>query len=144
MATVIADFNSNYTSISAQMETTLEGQITLLKNDLKDYAILPETLADIVAKARVQLALTVIQTASTSSVSLIEQSQNDTVNKRRVQGFDDNMLMEITKMQGNVASFFVNASPSGAQAVLDDLKEMMQTISKRATLVTGTQTQIPT
>ena len=63
---------------------------------------------------------------------------------RKLQGFDDNMLMEITKMQGNVASFFVNSNPSGAQPVLDDLKEMMQIVSKRADAVSGTQTQIPT
>jgi len=63
---------------------------------------------------------------------------------RKLQGFDDNMLMELSKMQGNVASFFVNSNPSGAQSVLDDLKNMMQIVSKRADEVTGTQPQIPT
>lgn len=143
MATTVEVFATNYDAISAKMIVTLDAQMDKLKDELKYYSILPETLADILAKTRSQIAMTVIQTSATSAISVIEQTQADTLNTRRIQGFDDNMLMEITKMQGNVASFFVNSSPTGAQTVLDDLKEMMQSISSRATLVTGTQPAIP-
>jgi len=143
LATTVEEFNTNYDVISTKMLATADAQIIKLREDLNNYDILPEALADLVAKARSQIAIAVIQTSATSSISVIEQTQATDLNKRRVQGFDDNMLMEITKMQGNVASFFVNSSPSGAQAVLDDLKEMMQTISRRATLIAGTQPAIP-
>lgn len=143
MATTVDEFNINYDAISEKMLATADGQIVKLKDDLKSYDILPEALADLVAKARSQIAMTVIQTSATSAISVIEQTQSNDLNKRRVQGFDDNMLMEITKMQGNVASFFVNASPTGAQTVLDDLKAMMQAISTRAEQITGTQPAIP-
>ena len=143
MATTLEQFETNYDAISVKITATLDAQMAKLKDELDDYTILPETLADIMAKSRSQIAIATIQQSAMSAVSLIEQVQSQDLNTRKIQGFDDNMLMELTKMQGNVASFFVNASPTGAQPVLDDLKAMMQTISQRAELITGTQPAIP-
>lgn len=144
MATIIETFNTNYTLIATNMEATIDSQMTKLKAELAEYSITAEVLIDTISKSRATMVATLMQTSASSALGVIEQTQADALNTRRIQGFDDNMLMELTKMQGNVASFFVNSSPSGAQSVLDDLKEMMQIISKRAELVTGSQTQIPT
>lgn len=144
MATKLEEFNTNYDAIALKMEATVDSQVAKLKAELVEYSIMPETLIDIISKTRSQLTTTVIQQSASSAMSLIQQEIEELLNTRRIQGFDDNMLMELTKMQGNVASFFVNASPSGAQSVLDDLKDMMQKISTRATEVTGTQPALPT
>lgn len=143
MATKLEEFNTNYDAIALKMEATVDSQVAKLKAELAEYSIMPETLIDIISKTRSQLTTAVIQQSASSAISVIQQEIENLLNDRRIRGFDDNMLMEITKMQGNVASFFVNASPSGAQSVLDDLKLMMQAISKRAELVTGSQPAIP-
>ena len=66
---------------------------------------------------------------------ILESEQNVKSAARKVASYDDQLLLKITEMQGNVASFFVNSSPSEAAPTLADLKHMMQTVSVR----TGTQ-----
>jgi len=65
--------------------------------------------------------------------------------QREVDSYDDSLLIKITEMQGNVASFFLNSSPDTAETstILADLKEMMQVISARADKVVGTQPAMP-
>jgi hypothetical protein len=52
--------------------------------------------------------------------------------KRKQQGYDDNLLIEIMKAQGSLASFAVNANSDTAQDTIDDLKFIMKVVEDRA------------
>ena len=51
--------------------------------------------------------------------------------KRKRQGYDDNVLIEILKAQGGLASFAVNANSDTAQDTIDDLHAIMDKIEDR-------------
>ena len=65
---------------------------------------------------------------------ILESAQNVLSAKRKVDSYDDQLLLKITEMQSNVASFFVNASPAEAGQTLEELRGMMRDISQRAGL----------
>jgi hypothetical protein len=76
---------------------------------------------------------------------ILEAKQKVLSAQREVNSYDDSLLVKITEMQGNVASFFLNSSPETAAGseILADLKNMMRTVSERADLIVGTQPAIP-
>jgi len=134
-----SEFITEYTKAGSFFDQTKGDSETELNN----FNILPEEKAKLYIDFKVRILQAMYSQASQATVALLGEEVNRDLISRQIQGFDDNLLIELTKMQGNVASFFVNSNPSGAQSVLDDLKDMMQTISQRATLLQGTQPAIP-
>jgi hypothetical protein len=79
------------------------------------------------------------ETASRAALALIQEERNTELTDaqlltedRKRQGYDDNVLIEIMKAQGSLASFAVNANSDTAQDTIDDLKEIMKTVEDRA------------
>ena len=78
------------------------------------------------------------QLATNAAIQLIEQDktlelrdQQIETEKRKKQGYDDNVLIEILKAQGSLASFAVNANSDTAQDTIDDLHAIMDKIEDR-------------
>jgi hypothetical protein len=76
--------------------------------------------------------------ASKASLVLLDQDRKDALvdaqietEERKKQGYDDNVLIEILKAQGGLASFAVNANSDTAQDTIDDLHAIMDTIEDR-------------
>lgn len=76
--------------------------------------------------------------ASKAALALIKQDDDTALNDARVvtetrkaRGYDDNMLIEIMKAQGGLASFAVNANSDSAQSTIDDLHVAMEVVKDR-------------
>ena len=76
--------------------------------------------------------------ASKAALVLLDQDRKDALvdaqietEERKKQGYDDNVLIEILKAQGGLASFAVNANSDTAQETIDDLHAIMDTIEDR-------------
>jgi len=76
--------------------------------------------------------------ASKAALALIKQEKDNELTdakiateERKERGYDDNILIEIMKAQGGLASFAVNANSDTAQETIDDLHEKMDTIEAR-------------
>ena len=76
--------------------------------------------------------------ASKAALVLLDQDRKDALvdaqietEERKKQGYDDNVLIEIMKAQGGLASFAVNANSDTAQDTIDDLHVIMDTVEDR-------------
>ena len=76
--------------------------------------------------------------ASKAALALLDQDRKDILNdaqieteKRKRQGYDDNVLIEIMKAQGGLASFAVNANSDTAQSTINDLHKIMGEVEDR-------------
>jgi len=76
--------------------------------------------------------------ASKASLTLLDQDRKNALvdkqietEERKKQGYDDNVLIEIMKAQGGLASFAVNANSDTAQDTIDDLHVIMDTVEDR-------------
>ena len=69
--------------------------------------------------------------SSKAALNLIKTEKTNETEDRKRQGYDDNVLIEIMKAQGGLASFAVNANSDSAQSTIDDLHEIMETVEDR-------------
>ena len=76
--------------------------------------------------------------ASKAALALLKQEDDGELNdakieteKRKRRGYDDNVLIEIMKAQGGLASFAVNANSDTAQDTIDDLHVVMDKVEDR-------------
>lgn len=113
--------------------------------ELETFGLTPEQKAEAFLQFKQGGLQLVYGQANTATLAILKEEKAHQVKDREIQSYDDNLLLKVTEMQGSVASFFVNSAPesTGAQAVLDDLKAMMQEISTRANNIDGTQVAIP-
>jgi len=69
--------------------------------------------------------------ASKAALSLLRTEEANLTEERKRQGYDDNVLIEIMKAQGGLASFAVNANSDSAQDTIDDLHAIMDKVEDR-------------
>jgi len=69
--------------------------------------------------------------ASKAALALLKTEKTNETEERKKQGYDDNVLIEIMKAQGGLASFAVNANSDSAQDTIDDLHQIMETVEDR-------------
>ncbi len=69
--------------------------------------------------------------ASKAALNLLKTEQTNQTEERKRQGYDDNILIEIMKAQGGLASFAVNAAAESAQDTIDDLHVIMEKVEDR-------------
>ncbi len=70
------------------------------------------------------------QCLKTEADTILSDNKSET-EIRKARGYDDNMLIEIMRAQGGLASFAVNANSDTAQDTIDDLHDVMATVEDR-------------
>ena len=132
----IATEQDNLTTAAKQREK-LDADIALLDKKELTEVEQAEFVGNNAAKVLSELDLVVQQkTTEVAKGNLITKQADNEVRKK--QSFDDNMMMEMVKQQGGVASFAVNAGADDAGATVGDLHVMMDVVTDRAiTVVNG-------
>ena len=69
--------------------------------------------------------------ASKAALNLLKTDETNQTEVRKRQRYDDNILIEIMKAQGGLASFAVNAAAESAQDTIDDLHIIMEKVEDR-------------
>jgi len=142
METIESKFLQYYKSISAEMMSdgspfrTMVGE---LQSEADKLSLSAEQKMQALIQLYMQESQAINSTATQAAISLIQEERNDDLvaeqlqtEERKRQGYDDNILIEIMKAQGSLASFAVNANSDTAQDTIDDLKAIMKTVEDRA------------
>jgi len=130
-----------YKSISAAMmhdEAPFGIMTDKILAQFKQLGLTNEEKAKALADVYMQQTTAINTETSKAALQLIKQDNDNQLNdekieteQRKRQGYDDNILIEIMKAQGGLASFAVNAAAESAQDTIDDLHEIMETVEDR-------------
>ncbi len=130
-----------YSSVSKQMMADGSPFIVMsekINEQFKLMGLINEEKAKALVDVYLQQVTAINAEASKAALQLLKQEDDTLLNdakvateERKRQGYDDNILIEIMKAQGGLASFAVNAAAESAQDTIDDLHEIMGTVEDR-------------
>jgi hypothetical protein len=131
-----------YNSISQEMlkdTATFGVLITKLLEEFKVFGLTNEEKSKALAQVYSEEIKYIDSEASKAALALLQQEDATELNdakieteERKRRGYDDNVLIEIMKAQGGLASFAVNANSDTAQDTIDDLHIIMDKVEDRA------------
>jgi hypothetical protein len=137
-----AKFLQYLRSISAEMtgsNSVLTAMVNALKKEMETLSLNAEARVQMLSQLYAQEAQYINSEATKAALALIQEDRNQELTdaqllteQRKRQGYDDNVLIEIMKAQGSLASFAVNANSDTAQDTIDDLHAIMDKIEDRA------------
>jgi len=134
MTQIEALYLQYYGSISTEMlkDTAPFG---VLKNELleefKSLGLTNEEKARALSQIYSEEIKYVDSEASKAALSLLTVEKANETEERKKRGYDDNVMIEIMKAQGGLASFAVNANSDTAQDTIDDLHVVMDKVEDR-------------
>jgi hypothetical protein len=135
MTQIEALYLQYYGSISTEMlkDTAPFGVLTeKLLEQFKALGLTNEEKAKALSQIYSEEMKYIDSEASKASLSLLQLEETNSTEERKRQGYDDNILIEIMKAQGGLASFAVNANSDTAQDTIDDLHVIMDKVEDRA------------
>ena len=130
-----------YGSISSKM-TDADSPFAVMMNKIteqfNEMGLTNEEKAKALVSVYAEETRSVNAEASKAALVLLDQGKKNDLydaqidtEKRKKQGYDDNVMIEILKAQGGLASFAVNANSDSAQDTIDDLHVVMDKIEDR-------------
>ncbi len=123
-----------YKSISAGMmndEAPFGVMTEKMLEQFKLFGLTNEEKAKALADIYMQQTTAINTEASKAALNLLKTAETNLTEERKRQGYDDNVLIEIMKAQGGLASFAVNAAAESAQDTIDDLHVIMEKVEDR-------------
>ena len=102
-----------------------------LLEQFKLFGFTNEEKAKALADVYMQQTTAINTEASKAALNLLKTAETNLTEERKRQGYDDNVLIEIMKAQGGLASFAVNAAAESAQDTIDDLHQIMEKVEDR-------------
>ena len=134
------DISTNMTAVGSIYDTMLKK----LEESFTNYGLDATQKAQILSQAIMSIMPQYEQMASKATLDVlnieterpIKDSQRKEVD-RKIQFYDDKLLIEIIGKQGDLASFAVNANSSTAQDTINDLKSQMTALTNRVIPLDG-------
>jgi len=123
-----------YISISKEMtgnNSVFSLMVASLIEQFKNLGLTNEEKAKALVGVYTQEMQVIDTEASKAAIQLLRTGETNLTEIRKRQGYDDNVLIEIMKAQGGLASFAVNANSDSAQDTIDDLHVVMDKIEER-------------
>ena len=109
-----------------------------LLEEFKAFGLTNEEKAKALAQIYSEEIKYIDSEASSAALALLKQEDSTELNNAKIEteerkrrGYDDNVLIEIMKAQGGLASFAVNANSDTAQDTIDDLHVVMDKVEDR-------------
>lgn len=147
MSINIDTFIENYKKVALVMLGKGSIQATMmesLKDVFEDFQLSSEQYGEIVGQIVSTTAVSFNKDAI-ASLDLVIKAQREEelkeaqilVHKRKVQGYDDNMLLKIVEYQSSITSFAINANSTSAQETINTLKEKMAKVEARVLGIDG-------
>jgi hypothetical protein len=141
METIEQKFLQYFNSTSKEMmkeDGILETMAGRLREEMKTLSLNVEQRVQMLSQLYAQEAQYINSEAVKAALALLQEDRNDELadaqlltEERKRQGYDDNVLIELMKAQGSLASFAVNANSDTAQDTIDDLKVIMKVVEDR-------------
>lgn len=154
MAIIVSEMKSIYLLYYKDISTNMiavgsiyDIMLKKLEESFTDYGLDATQKAQILSQAIMSIMPQYEQMASKATLDVlnieterpIKDSQRKEVD-RKIQFYDDKLLIEIIGKQGDLASFAVNANSSTAQTTINDLKSQMTALTNRVMPLDGVLT----
>lgn len=128
-------FNDIYNSIVGNInnDAFFKEQDAKFKEQLDNWSLSPEMYAQKMTEYYIAQTQTILGTTQATVLGLLKADKEIDLTARKIQGYDDNILIKLIESQGGLASFAVNAGSDDAQTAITKLTELMCLAQRRVT-----------